>query len=578
MIEGFAEFVRQAREWFERAARAGWFSDAERRRFEEVERATPADLFENEQARPLVVALFGGTGVGKSSLLNRIAGAPIALVGAERPTSRETTVYVHDSVKLASLPPELPVERVQIRRHQSKGQRDVLWIDAPDIDSVAEQNRQTALAWLPHVDLLLYAVSPERYRDDVGWRVLGERGNRHGWMFVMNRWDEGDARQRDDFRRMLRGAGFEEPLLLCTSCRVPPVRLPTPDEFAKIQATIRELLEAHAVRELARLGVRARVLELQAAVVELAGRFGDEAHWARLMGLLRQEWETTREKLDEGMGWGLQTAAARFAVREGGLLKRVGREVAELRSGSDRRTNKPVVQSSALPRSSALPDAERPPDLSDLAGLTASLWDEWSQAKLVGALDAFEVATARAGVATAPIRRRLDGVADNAGQTVLDRMQDEVRTKLLKPRGLAARVARRITGFLTSALPMAALAAVGYRVVAGYFPRTGQPQYLGTEFAIHSALLVLIAWLVPFLLDRMLRPSLERAVLAALRQGFDDGLSVIGEDLSRALSETSDQARQFRLESEAFVQAANALTARPAAAREPVLRRVIAHT
>jgi hypothetical protein len=160
----------------------------------------------------------------------------------------------------------------------------------------------------------------------------------------------------------------------------------------------------------------------------------------------------------------------------------------------------------------------------------------------------------------------------------LDRMQDEVRTKLLKPRGLAARVARRITGFLTSALPMAALAAVGYRVVAGYFPRTGQPQYLGTEFAIHSALLVLIAWLVPFLLDRMLRPSLERAVLAALRQGFDDGLSVIGEDLSRALSETSDQARQFRLESEAFVQAANALTARPAAAREPVLRRVIAHT
>jgi len=162
VIEDFAELVRRSREWFERAAAAGWFAAGDRRRFEAVERATPADLFESEPARPLVVALFGGTGVGKSSLLNRIAGAPIAVVGAERPTSRETTLYVHEAVKLANLPPELPLNRVQIRRHRSAAQHDVLWIDAPDIDSVEEENRQTALAWLPHVDLLLYVVSPER--------------------------------------------------------------------------------------------------------------------------------------------------------------------------------------------------------------------------------------------------------------------------------------------------------------------------------------------------------------------------------------------------------------------------------
>ena len=55
---------------------------------------------------------------------------------------------------------------------------------------------------------VVYVVTPERYRDDVGWRILLERENKHGWMFVMNRWDEGDPSQRDDFNRMLRAAGF----------------------------------------------------------------------------------------------------------------------------------------------------------------------------------------------------------------------------------------------------------------------------------------------------------------------------------------------------------------------------------
>ena len=40
----------------------------------------PSDLFSNAE-RPLVVGLFGGTGVGKSSLLNRLADAEIARTG-----------------------------------------------------------------------------------------------------------------------------------------------------------------------------------------------------------------------------------------------------------------------------------------------------------------------------------------------------------------------------------------------------------------------------------------------------------------------------------------------------------------
>ena len=97
-----------ASRWAANCHAAGWLRDPDVERIRAVERRSPADLFGTAGARQLVVALFGGTGVGKSSLLNRLAGEPIARAGIQRPTSREVTVYVHESVELATLPPELP--------------------------------------------------------------------------------------------------------------------------------------------------------------------------------------------------------------------------------------------------------------------------------------------------------------------------------------------------------------------------------------------------------------------------------------------------------------------------------------
>jgi hypothetical protein len=46
----------------------------------------PTDLY--------VLALAGGTGVGKSSLLNALAGEPISPAGVMRPTTSEPTAWV----------------------------------------------------------------------------------------------------------------------------------------------------------------------------------------------------------------------------------------------------------------------------------------------------------------------------------------------------------------------------------------------------------------------------------------------------------------------------------------------------
>src|SRR5437868_8385895 len=50
--------------------------------------------------RPLlVVMLMGGTGVGKSTLLNALAGGAIAQASIARPTTRDPVVYYHESLK-----------------------------------------------------------------------------------------------------------------------------------------------------------------------------------------------------------------------------------------------------------------------------------------------------------------------------------------------------------------------------------------------------------------------------------------------------------------------------------------------
>lgn len=171
----------------------------------------------------LVVMLMGGTGVGKSTLLNALAGGPIAQASYTRPTTRDPVVYFHSSVKTERLDPALRLCRLV--QHDRPGLEQKVIVDTPDLDSNDLANRDKLLALLPVADVVLYVGSQEKYHDRLGWDLFKEQRRRRAFAFVLNKWDrcvtgESGLRPDEDLLADLKAEGFDNPLLFRTTAQL----------------------------------------------------------------------------------------------------------------------------------------------------------------------------------------------------------------------------------------------------------------------------------------------------------------------------------------------------------------------
>lgn len=143
---------------------------------------------------PLLAVIGGSTGAGKSTLTNSLARKVVSRSGVLRPTTRSPVLVHHpydsgafltqrilpDLARITSeaLEPLQPVEldapRITALRlvpHEGLAPGLAL-LDAPDIDSVVEANRELAVQLLGAADLWLFVTTAARYGDALPWQML----------------------------------------------------------------------------------------------------------------------------------------------------------------------------------------------------------------------------------------------------------------------------------------------------------------------------------------------------------------------------------------------------------------------
>ncbi|ADG74247.1 conserved hypothetical protein [Cellulomonas flavigena DSM 20109] len=123
-----------------------------------------------ELSAPAVVVVAGSTGAGKSTLVNSLVGREVTAAGVLRPTTREPVLVHHplDTDLLSHHPVLDEVDAVAV----DTVPRGIAILDAPDLDSVLDSNRDTAHRLLEAADLWLFVTTASRYGDALPWQVL----------------------------------------------------------------------------------------------------------------------------------------------------------------------------------------------------------------------------------------------------------------------------------------------------------------------------------------------------------------------------------------------------------------------
>ena len=112
-----------------------------------------------------VLAFVGGTGVGKSSLLNALAGETVSPASVRRPTTSVPVAWVPAAERTALEPLLAWLGVDEVREHGATDLGPVAILDLPDMDSVALEHRARVEAILPRVDAVAWVTDPEKYHD-----------------------------------------------------------------------------------------------------------------------------------------------------------------------------------------------------------------------------------------------------------------------------------------------------------------------------------------------------------------------------------------------------------------------------
>ena len=273
LVEALGRWSGSLPEWPPaRAVRAEW---------EQVE--PRLDRARRELSRMLVVGVIGGTGTGKSTLVNALAGCDLSPAGdIARPTTINPVVVAARDVDLSWLPVDTMNARVV--RSDAAAVANIVLVDCPDPDTQTEprpgggraisgparpsdtnHNRDLLEAVLPACDVLLLVSTAQKYRSWVVAREVAAFAPGRPLLFVQTHASR-DPDIREDWRRELESQDFVVPRIF----RLDAVEAATRSASGlEPDAGFRELVEAIDAELVGRAARRVR----RAGSLDLAGWF-----------------------------------------------------------------------------------------------------------------------------------------------------------------------------------------------------------------------------------------------------------------------------------------------------------------
>ncbi|MFM1996570.1 MAG: hypothetical protein RLZZ111_957 [Planctomycetota bacterium] len=269
------------------------------------------DRARRELSRMLVVGVIGGTGTGKSTLVNALAGRDLSPAGdVARPTTIHPVVVTASDVDISWL--DLGNVSARIVRSDAPAVANIVLVDCPDPDtqggparpdaasrpSDANRNRDLLEAVLPACDVLLLVSTAQKYRSWVVAREVAAFAPGRPLLFVQTHASR-DPDIRADWRKELESQGFVVPRIfrldaVDAAARTAAGLEPEPG-FKELTAAIDAELVGRAARRVRRTGAidlagwfvaqaRERLAPFREPVAGLAA--GVAAERTRLEGIL----------------------------------------------------------------------------------------------------------------------------------------------------------------------------------------------------------------------------------------------------------------------------------------------------